>query len=342
MTQGRDTALDGLRGIAAFAVVLSHVVAMTWNPFYDGKLVPAAWQLALWHLGAPAVDVFLVLSGFVVTRAIARSADGYGGFVLGRLIRLYPVAWVAVLAGAALRLYGPGFPAGITSGMDELTKPLGALDVLGLSNLILPFPAINRINPPLWTLIIEMQAAFGMPILAWGARRNPVLLAICTIILAVLLTAAVGYPYPLYFVAFAIGSSFAVLEGRIPQAPRPTLVLVFFLALLLCRHYLNTEDPTLRVPCAIAAAGVILAIRQGAASRILRSRVAAWLGSVSYPLYAIHWPIMAFACATLGWRIGVTGAALASIPAALATAWAVERLIDRHAVALSRMTRRRA
>ena len=53
----REPQLDGMRGLAALAVALSHVAAMSWIPYEDGPAAPSAWAYVLWHLGAPAVDL---------------------------------------------------------------------------------------------------------------------------------------------------------------------------------------------------------------------------------------------------------------------------------------------
>jgi peptidoglycan/LPS O-acetylase OafA/YrhL len=342
MIEARDRSLDGLRGIAAFAVVVSHVAAMTWNPFYDKGADPAVWQKMLWHLGAPAVDVFLVLSGYVVAGALIRSRAGYGEYLLGRMARLYPVAWLAVLAGLALRVADLRIPGAMSAATVLIRDPLGASDMIGFATMIAPIPTVNSVNPPLWTLVLEMQAALIMPLLAWGARRDARILALLSLAVPTLAASLIGYAYPYYFTGFGIGAALVVFERRVPQAPRPAVVLIFFGAILLCRHFLDSEDAGLRVPCALAAAGVVLAIRQGAAHALLRSRVCSWLGDVSYPLYAIHWPVMAAFCMILGTRIGITAAAVISIPLSVALAWVVSRAVDRPAIALSRTLRGKA
>jgi peptidoglycan/LPS O-acetylase OafA/YrhL len=340
MIGNRDKALDGVRGIAALCVVLSHVAAMTWNPFSDGATGGTMVERLFWHLGAPAVDVFFVLSGYVVTQAIVARRPGYADFVFGRMVRLYPIAWIAVLAGLVLRSAGLVPPTGASAALHSLTETLTTSDVSGFATMLAPIPVANKVNPPLWTLVVEMQAALIMPLLAWAASKKPQALAVGWAFLAAVIVPALSWYYPYFFTGFGLGASLVFLEKRIPRAPRPRAVLAFFVAALLCRHYLNSEEPSLRIPCALAAAGMILAIRQGAGRAFLESRPCLWLGRMSYPLYAVHWPIMAAACMTLGWYVGVTAAALASVPVAMAAAMLLERWVERPAIALSRLMRR--
>src|SRR5215510_8290030 len=88
----RFLVLDGLRGVAAFAVILDHVSSTTLRAWLPGRYL--------------AVDFFFVLSGFVLAHAYsARLACGMtaAGFMKIRLIRLYPL----YLLGLALGLLVP-------------------------------------------------------------------------------------------------------------------------------------------------------------------------------------------------------------------------------------------
>ena len=78
--------LDGLRGILAWWVVFGHVLG--WSGFSAGDLPP---PLRLIRSAALAVDVFMILSGFVVFLLLDTQRLRFGPFLIRRAFRLYPV-----------------------------------------------------------------------------------------------------------------------------------------------------------------------------------------------------------------------------------------------------------
>ncbi|TIW52974.1 MAG: acyltransferase, partial [Mesorhizobium sp.] len=79
--------LDALRGVAAISVMLYH-----FSPFIaDGKVLPSSYL---------AVDLFFLLSGFVIAHAYDRKIESGMGFGTFRLIRLYPLYLAGTLLGA--------------------------------------------------------------------------------------------------------------------------------------------------------------------------------------------------------------------------------------------------
>ncbi|MFM5908830.1 MAG: acyltransferase family protein [Novosphingobium sp.] len=131
MEKGRLSGLDGLRGMAALAVLLHHVFILP-----GGK-------------GYLAVDFFFMLSGYVMARTYeARMAEpeACARFLRERFLRLYPVIfaaslfcmpWVIVHAGA------------------------DAWWIIALNLLLVPTPALGQIyllNPPAWSILLELFA----------------------------------------------------------------------------------------------------------------------------------------------------------------------------------------
>ena len=106
--------LDGLRGLAALAVFLSHVSLMLPAPsfFERAALTPLH---VLWD-GAAAVDLFFVLSGFVLALPFVGDTArelSYPAFMLRRALRILPAYWASLLLALVVRdmLYAP---AGLT------------------------------------------------------------------------------------------------------------------------------------------------------------------------------------------------------------------------------------
>ena len=140
-------ALDGMRGIAALAVLLHHF--------------PPIRRPLLFHNGLLAVDIFYLLSGFVIALAYDRRlAEGLGArrFMTIRIIRLWPIMMLGVVAVDCFSLDQP------TVGGKDLPLSVGQrLACAGLNLFILPCPPgmsplMFPANPPEWTLFYELVA----------------------------------------------------------------------------------------------------------------------------------------------------------------------------------------
>lgn len=342
MTNQRDHALDGLRGIAAMAVVLAHLAAITWVPFIDKSITPHIWQYMLWYLGGPAVDLFFVLSGYVVANSLVKRRQDYGVYLLSRYIRILPVAWIAVLSGLALRNIDLIPPEGASAALMALGEPIERMDLIGLSTMLAPIFNAERLNAPLWTIPIELQAAIAMPALVWAVAKWPRVAVPVAVVAMMAVASAINSAYPLFFVAFAYGTWLQAGERGISKRANPLPLAIVGIAILMVRHVLATDDPMMRLICPVGAVFLILAVRRGFGRKMLRRPRIQWLGRISYPLYAVHWPIMAVATMTLGWHIPPALAAALSIPIALLAAAFIRKHVDGPAITLSHMVKSHA
>lgn len=93
----RVRSLDGLRGVAALAVVVSHI------QLADDHIVRYSPSMFAVWAGRDAVTVFFVLSGVVLALAMMGRGD-WGGYYLSRFVRLYLPAWGAIVFGALLHV----------------------------------------------------------------------------------------------------------------------------------------------------------------------------------------------------------------------------------------------
>jgi len=163
--QGRFSALDLFRGLAALAVVAFHV------PLPEGALSMAP-------RGYLAVDLFFVLSGFVLAHAYGEQLARGGGmrqFLVQRLIRLYPLYLIALVSGALLllnRLVLDGMPAlsytrwaqGLAANLFFLPAPI---DETQASAALFPSLFVA------WSLMWELAANLLFALLApWLGKRT--------------------------------------------------------------------------------------------------------------------------------------------------------------------------
>ena len=176
-----NAGLTGIRGIAALAVAAYHMrrpLNEIW--FNDVAWVGRAYRV-LQH-GYLGVDLFFVLSGFVLAMSYAASFQagmsraGLAGFMVRRVFRIYPL-YAVTLAVAALAAWClPGL---------NLVEPGRSLAVAIGSNILLAqtWLGIASLNAPAWSLSVEWGAYLLFPAIvaavfarvAWRAAILPVL-----------------------------------------------------------------------------------------------------------------------------------------------------------------------
>ncbi len=132
--------LDGLRGLAALAVVLHHVTGGYQSRYPDSPqpLADAAW-------GAYGVQLFFLISGFVILLT-AQRAQRPSDFVISRVSRLYPVYWAAVTLSIAL-----------AAAFHIAAVPQGTIVHLLNYTMIQRWLLVPNVDDVYWTLAIEMQ-----------------------------------------------------------------------------------------------------------------------------------------------------------------------------------------
>jgi peptidoglycan/LPS O-acetylase OafA/YrhL len=305
-------ALDGLRGIAILMVILIHSWVTTPASGLDHGVTFFV------GLGWSGVDLFFVLSGFLITGILLDAKGGryyFRSFYLRRVLRIFPLYYAFVafhfLATAALphRLARP-FALAVPG--QELSY------VLFLSNFSTApqTPASLRV---LWSLAVEEQFYLAWPFLVWLLSRRWVLrVSIALVLLSfawrVGVTAAVESPdatflfTPCQFGAIAAGAAIAAwqrgpggLDRLLPWARR-LLIGVPLVLIPIGAHavtgdmHFSTSDPLmmtvglllLQLFFAATLVTAIAARPSQAATRLLQSRSLRACGRWSYSMYLFH------------------------------------------------------
>jgi len=298
----RYVLLDGLRAIAALAVVLYHFSQ------HGGG--------ATWFFSAPlAVDFFFCLSGFVIAYAYQeRIAQGLGlvAFLKKRLWRLYPAYLVGCVLGlvALLLKYQAGqtdFSLGqiaAAAGLNLFYLPyVGAqrVDVFHEPNVRILFP----LNDPAWSLFFEFVANVLFFFVVRGRRGWPLLCVVLSGIALVVTTKILGKPggwdaqtlwggLPRVGFAFFSGVVLYQYRGllvRLPRLPAVLLAIVLVAALAVpavsCHTSYWLAMALLFVPLLVA-----FSTRCELAAGSWLERGARYGGALSYPLYCVHFPIL--------------------------------------------------
>jgi len=144
--------------------------------------------------GPEMVLLFFVLSGMVLALPrLAGHGASYGRYLLTRVLRLYPAAWVVTAIAALALLVEPAHPqAGLSTSWlaNEFSAPINPADAFHYVGLIVPFDP-TRLDGVLWSLELERRASLLLPLLVWFACRcGPVVTLVSAIALIVYGTTA--------------------------------------------------------------------------------------------------------------------------------------------------------
>lgn len=289
--------LDGLRGVAALLVMLMHWLSGHGLKPFGGSLL--------------AVDYFFMLSGFVVTHAYQRRlrvSPGFGGFIMKRIIRLHPI----IVLGFALGLARFAMLAVIEGdGLQDLTL----LGEFARSVLLIPRPGADMamffsMNNAMWSLHFEFLAYIAFGLVLYRLRSRWLWVLLLATMPGVLLwaeavygdarpivamdSATIAYLSGLARVFFAFAAGMLVYR-TMPRWSRLRLPTGRWLVILLVAPLALSK---LQMPVALAGALLlvgfpyILAAGSQVTERPVLSRLDTMLGNLSYPLYALHIPII--------------------------------------------------
>ena len=214
--------LDGLRGLAAFYVLIYHLYNPAWLPHL------LTYPLSVLRFGHYAVGVFIVLSGYCLMLPVARSADGRipGGvmrFFQRRSRRILPPYYAALVLSLVLLLMSRRLmdSLGIVSTDKGWAGNFSAGSILSHVFLVHNWnPKWNgAIDAPLWSVATEWQIYFLFPLLLLPAWRRlgdvGVVLTGLVVGVAPLFLLPRGYNFswacPQYLCLFAMGMAGAGL-----------------------------------------------------------------------------------------------------------------------------------
>ena len=295
--------LNGMRGIAALAVVMMH------TQWWLGKIHPAIVSLA--------VDFFFVLSGFVIAYAYQeplRAGLRRRDFMLARFIRLYPMFVIGLVLGIAVT-WTYGRPS-------HLTPFFGTI---GFNLFMLPYPLqypakIDNLFPldfPAWSLFYELIAYVIFAILTprLNNRRLAVLIAIGFLALIVTgvtegsLDRGTWRPSLLGGLARVTFSFFAGVALYRLWLRHPTRIrlhpAILFVLLVLPLTWRPNEGPfawlyelaviTLWMPSMVW-------LGSGSTAKGVWLQICIALGALSYPLYIVHAPLLKVAGQYGNWQ----------------------------------------
>lgn len=318
--------IDGLRAVAVLSVVIFH---------FRATLLPG---------GFSGVDVFFVISGYVVSASLANRQDAsFGSYLIGfyarRIVRIFPALLVCLLITALFTsLLVP------SSWLSETTARTGMAAVFGLSNFALVlfsdgyFAPRAEFNPftHSWSLAVEEQFYVVFPLLFYiwcRAGKNtrikgtlarlalPISL-VASFVYCVYETSArpdlAYYMLPSRFWELACGAMLFRMNysGRwLPASEQHAGLWIGVGSALIGLTFTYASAEAFPFPWALPAVlGSMLVIagsvrdvgRSSTASALIGCGPMTYVGKISYSLYLWHWPVVVL----LRWTIGVDSWAL--------------------------------
>lgn len=292
----RFYALDAIRGIAAIAVVFYHYTQ------HNGL----DWLHSAWV----AVDIFFILSGFVLMHSYGKKvAQGmtFKEFLSSRIARLGP-------------MYAIGLSLGITAAFFSLSNPANpiSLQSLGFAAILNAFllPYFNQgawpfgdhlihgtlfpLNDPSWSLFFEMFVNIVFFFYLYRFQKINLWLSVV----------AAGVIFISMTLAFHQINPGARGDGFVLGFPR--VLFEFFLGVLIYQNYARLKSPSALAAWTIAAlvgiacfshlgavglinglvlAPVLIAVFAKFEVNSMSVAVCRYLGDISYPLYVTHFPL---------------------------------------------------
>jgi peptidoglycan/LPS O-acetylase OafA/YrhL len=300
--------IDGLRALAILPVVGFH----GFPGWFPGGFI--------------GVDVFFVISGFLISTIIFKSLDGsdfsFIAFYVRRIRRIFPALLVVLAASLVL-----GQHVLLGSEFEMLGRHIAA-GAGFVQNFVLwqeagYFDLVSEMKPMLhlWSLAVEEQFYLLFPLLMWAAWRLRInlLIPVVVILVASFATNLYGIRHDAVATFFAPQTRFwelmagAVLawftrgtvagggdrrrQAGTPSAAVSSIVSIVGLSLVLLAIFgLNRSMPYPGGWAVLPVLGAVLLIFSGPAAVanrfMLSNRFAVSVGRISYPLYLWHWPLL--------------------------------------------------
>lgn len=280
--------LEGLRGLLALWVLGYHVLAITgWWDRLPASLRPIVD-------GGNAVDVFILLSGFVITSLLLARHERYPVFLFRRYARLMPVFVLCIAAALVVQALGY-MPKRYAP--DDLVPLLWANAALlhgAIPETWIP-RASGAILNPAWSISLEWQFYLIAPVLVallskggWRFIAGSMLCVLLYRIVAPQLTGFTAAFLPLKIQLFWIGIV-SCLGYRWTSGDPGRRAVAHAAALALCVAVLLLLPYRPNIGLLIwAPVMVMLTGRRLGVARLLGARPIATLGAISYPLYLLH------------------------------------------------------
>ena len=313
----RSASLDGLRGLAALSIFVFHGWLYT-MPAPDATDRSSIGDYAAHELRLGLV-AFFVLSGFLLCRPWfaaaleARRPPNVRRYMRARAARILP-AYYAALAGSVVLLWGLRGTPGLR------LPPSGDLPLFVVFGQNFSPATVMKLNPPMWSLAVEVMFYALLPLIGWLAVRLPPTRRMQA--LAPLALLALGLAYNWSIAGHGLGMTFSktlaamlpyfavgmlaalTLHGRAIGMPAKRSLIGAGVTLIAGDAVAKAAAPAIGLdvgdmfavirdlPSAAGFALVVAALAAAPRSRVIGGRVLVSLGTISYGFYLWHVPVL--------------------------------------------------
>ncbi|MFZ1547747.1 MAG: acyltransferase [Candidatus Nitrotoga sp.] len=287
----RLTAMEGLRAYAAIIVYILHMLGQFVNSRLginfdkttllelskeNPEYLPFYW---LWssHYG---VDIFFLLSGYLIVGMVNKKDFHYGRFIFHRFLRIYPTLIVSTLMYVlyGMIVHGEAFWLGGVVGNLLLLNGISGLN----------FPAINVVT---WSLFFEFSFYFIFPILWRLCRRD--LAKFTLLILIILIPLLFISPSYMRYLMFVAGVFLKVISESNLSKIRSIftewqIIIIYLISTLL---FVYTKNYILFISLYFFTSFLFVdrALNfRGALYHLLSLRVLRFFGNISFSFYLFH------------------------------------------------------
>jgi len=284
MENKRFFELDALRGFAALFVMFFH--------FTEGKT-----NFYIFNLGVTAVDLFFMISGFVIFMSINKVSSGKE-FIINRVSRLYPTYWTCVTITYLVIL----FLAKANFHFTHVNIP-GIKEYLANMTMFQYYFKVPNLDSPYWTMIIEMlfylfilllfQLKTLKHITEIGCVINVIVIVnYCLVVNKAVPNFTVYFPLLNHFALFFAGITFYKIAHHLQSKLYGYSVILFCMATQIIIFTSTGSDPAhitlVQYIFALIIYAIIFTLFINEKLKFIISGPTIFLGNISFALYLIH------------------------------------------------------
>jgi len=341
--------LDSLRGLAAFAVFSCHSIAVLFDTGLIGKI--GVTPLGILFNGNAAVMFFFVLSGFVLSLPYVNpdAPLNLSSFYIKRIFRIYPAFIFAIIFSVVLKAFI--YDKNAMTGSAIWFKAYWAWDwnAANVKDLLKTFlligPDFNQhlINPPIWSLVIEMQMSVILPFFIKIVSRNGAALNIVFLFIIIALTYRYSHwALGVFYLGILMAKYKDWLTANLKQWQATQVILLAIVGIALYNivfEFLKTylqlnQDQRILANYLIAAGScmlILIVMANNAMHKFLDHQIFTFLGKISYGFYLLHLPVLITIASLFTHRFSYNAACIVvtSLVATMAVAYLVHVSIEK-------------